>query len=145
MTNYRCLILVTSGLAIGCGGAGAPAVGEVRMVVLPARAANCELELVSVQPDDMAPGHRFGSGGQYQMIGAITLGLARGTDVMSEPIRALIRPRACAMGGEVVSLLATGDSGHYAITSTTITTVAQTDAAFTVWGPRTATPGPQKF
>ena len=48
-------------------------------------------------------------------------------------------------GDEVVSLLATGDSGHYAITSTSITTVAQTDAAFTVWGPRAAAPGPQKF
>ncbi len=145
MTNKRCLLLVVSGLATGCGGAGAPAVGEVRMVVLPARPANCELELVSIQPDDMAPGHRFGGGGQYQMIGAITLGLTQGTDVMSEPIRALIRPRACAMGGEVVSLLATGDAGHYAITSTSITTVTQTDAAFTVWGPRAAPSGPQKF
>lgn len=131
--------------ALAACGSPKPAVSEVRMVMLPARPADCSLELVSVQAEDMAPSGRFGAGGEYQMIGAVTLGLAQGTEVMSEPVRALVRPRACAMGGEVVSLLATGDSGHYAISGSSIRTVLQTDAVFTVWGPRAAKTGPEKF
>ncbi len=140
MTRWPLLLL----LLAACGG-GPPAVGSTRMVMLPAKPANCPLELVAVQAGDMAPGARFGAGGQYQMIGAVSLGLAQGTDIMSESVRGLVRPRACAMGGEVVSLLATGDSGHYNITSTSITTTVQTDAVFTVWGPRTDNAPPQKF
>ena len=135
---------VVATLTAACGGPSKPAVGEARMVMVPARPADCALQMVPVRPEDMAPGGQFGAGGQYQMIGAVTLGLAQGTDVMSEEVRKLVRPRACGMGGEVVSLLATGDSGHYEISGHNIRTVAQTDVVFTVWGPRTA-PTPQQF
>jgi hypothetical protein len=122
-----------------------PAVGVTRTVMLPPRAVDCQLELVYVKSEDMAPGGRFGEGGRYQMIGAVLLGLPKGTDITSESVRKLVRPRACELGGEVVSLLAAGDTGHYTVTGDSIVTTVQMDAVFTVWGPRTATAKPQAF
>ena len=139
------LVILAAAATANCGGPMKPAVGGAQTVVLPPRPADCELELVSVKPEDMAPGGRFGAGGQYQMIGIVAIGLDQGTDVMSPDVRKLVRPKACGYGGEVVSLLATGDSGHYVISGDSIRTVAQTDVVFTVWGPRAATPSPQRF
>jgi hypothetical protein len=129
-----CLVVA---LAASIGGCGGPAVGGSQMVVLAPKPADCPLELVTIHPEDMAPGGKFGAGGKYQMIGVVALGLDSGTNPMSPEVRKLVRPRACAYGGEVVSLLASGDSsnGHG---------VPQTDVVFTVWGPRT-TSGPQPF
>jgi hypothetical protein len=78
------------------------------------------------------------------MIGIVSLGVARGTDVMSPEVRRLVRPKACGYGGTVVSLLATGDSSHYVISGNMVRTVSQTDVVFTVWGPRTQS-APQRF
>ena len=93
------------------------------------RAAVCPLELTTVSAGDMAPGARFGDGGQYEMVGVISIGADEGTSPFSEPIKAIVRPRACAMGGEIVSLLANGTGanayGH-----------AQQNLAFTVWAKR---------
>ncbi|MBA3461038.1 MAG: hypothetical protein H0T46_13825 [Deltaproteobacteria bacterium] len=137
--------LVIALVGLGCGGPSKPAVGGSQMVILPPRPANCELDIVTVRPEDMAPGARFGAGGQYQMIGVVALGLKQGTDVLSPEVRSLVRPKACGYGGEVVSLAAAGDSSHYVITGNTIRTVAQTDVLFTVWGPRSAGTEPQRF
>ena len=115
------------------------------MVLLPPKPATCELELVAVGPGDMMPGARFGAGGEYQMIGIVALGLEQGTDVMSPEVKNIVRAKACSYGGEVVSLLATGDSAHYQISGRSIRTVAQTDVVFTVWGPHAAAATPQRF
>jgi hypothetical protein len=124
---------------------GPPAIGETRTVVLPPRPADCSLELVSVQAADMAPGARFGGGDQYQMIGVIGLGLDPGVDVMSESVRALVRPRVCAMGGEVVSLLSGGDDHRAARVGRSTIDVVQTSIVFTVWAHTAAAVVPQKF
>jgi hypothetical protein len=129
------LVVALASISSGCGG---PAVGGSQMVVLAPKPPDCPLELVTIHPEDMAPGGRFGAGGQYQMIGVVALGLDQGTNPMSPEVRKLVRPRACAYGGEVVSLLATGDSQHAGQFR------AQTDVVFTVWGPRTSS-GPQPF
>ena len=131
MHRSSAFFVVTVAALCALGGCG-PAVGEARMgaphAALP---PTCKLEFVAVSAGDMAPGARFGSGGQYELIGSVMIGADEGTDAMSEGIRKLVRPRACRMGGEVVSLLATGsgsnDYGH-----------AQQNIAFTVWGPRSA-------
>ena len=139
-------VLAMAGVAVAaCGGPPRPAVGEVRTVMMPPRPADCALEIIAVDAEDMMPGARFGAGGQYQMIGVVSVGLPRGTDVLAEEVRALVRPRACAMGGEVVSLLATGDNGHFLITGRSITTIVQTEVGFTVWGARAAEPASQRF
>jgi hypothetical protein len=130
-------ILVVSTMALaGCG----PAVGEVRMgAPHPAKVADCPLEFVSVSANDMAPGAKFGSGGKYEMIGAVNIGADEGTDAMSEEIRKIVRPRACAMGGEVVSLLASGTAQYRGKFR------AQQNISFRVWGPISAQQGPQRF
>jgi hypothetical protein len=119
---------------------GAPAVGETRMGLRhTGRPANCSLQLVSIQAGDMAPGARFGSGGELEMVGMVTIGADAGTDPFSEPMKQIVRPRACAMGGEVVSLLASGsDSNAYGR--------PQQSIAYTVWARRATAPtGPQAF
>jgi hypothetical protein len=134
MRNWIGLVVVLGSSASGCGG---PAVGGSQMVVLAPKPPDCPLELVTIHPEDMAPGARFGAGGQYQMIGVVALGLDQGTNPMSPEVRKLVRPRACAYGGEVVSLLVGGDSSNgYGR--------PQTDVVYTVWGPRAAS-GPQPF
>jgi hypothetical protein len=138
MTQLRRMLLVTTTVFVGCGGGAA--VGEVRMgAPHPAKVADCPLEFVSVSAGDMAPGAKFGSGGKYEMIGAVNLGADEGTDPMSEEIRKLVRPRACGMGGEVVSLLASGSAQYRGQLR------AQQNISFTVWGPISAHQGPQRF
>jgi len=75
----------------------------------------------------MAPGARFGGGGKYEMIGAVNIGAAEGTDPMSESMRALVRPRACAMGGEIISLVASGAAQYRGQFR------AQQNISFAVW------------
>jgi hypothetical protein len=136
MMHARWMLLASTILFAGC----APAVADVRTgAPHPAKAASCPLEFASVSAGDMAPGAKFGSGGKYEMIGMVSIGAKEGTDAMSEEIRKLVRPRACAMGGEVVSLLATGAAQYRGQFS------AQQNISFTVWGPISAHQGPQRF
>jgi hypothetical protein len=120
-----------------CGG---PAVGEVR-TGLPhtSRPADCQLQLVTVSAADMAPGARFGSNGEYEMVGSVLIGADKGTDAFSDEVKKIVRPRACKMGGEIVSLLASGtDANLYGH--------AQQSIAYTVWAKRSSAPsGPQTF
>ncbi len=133
MKRLTCLFVALA----ACGG---PAVGEVR-TGLPhtSRPADCQLQLVSVSAGDMAPGARFGSGGEYEMIGMVTIGADSGTDAFSDEMKKLVRPRACRMGGEIVSLLASGsDANAYGH--------PQQSIAYTVWAKRSTAPsGPQAF
>jgi hypothetical protein len=112
-------------LLASCG----PAVGEVRRAVRSPKPADCHLEIVEIQSIDMMPGAKFG-GGEFEMIGMVTVGADEGTDSQSEEIRNLVRPRACGMGGDLVSLLSSG-------TGTTLARTAQQNIAFTVWAKRT--------
>jgi len=105
----------------------------------PPRPPECALEFVSVSPGDMASGARFGMNGEYEQIGMVTVGADEGTDALSEEVRQLVRPRACAMGGEVLSLMASGTGsnrgGH-----------AQQNIVFTVWAHRASQPAtPEPF
>jgi hypothetical protein len=87
----------------------------------------------------MAPGARFGMNGEYEQIGVVSIGADEGTNALSEEIRQLVRPRACGMGGEVISLLASGTGSTYG-------GYAQQDIVFTVWARRAAQPAaPQRF
>jgi hypothetical protein len=99
MTMRLACFIVAIGTS-ACGGPAKPAVGGSQMVLLPPKPANCELELVTVGAADMMPGARFGAGGQLQMIGVVSLGLARGTDVMSPEVKNIVRAKACGYGDE---------------------------------------------
>lgn len=136
----RCLastaVLTASLLALaGCGGT---VVGVVRTgVPRPAREPACALTLESIDPAERQPGGRFGAGGEYEQIGVVTLGTTLGTDPMSEDVLREVRPRACAMGGEVIALMSAVSSRRG---------YGQTDIAFSVWAHRVARPtAPQAY
>jgi hypothetical protein len=89
-------LFLVAGLLTGCG----PYVSESRMNAAPARPDDCELEFLHLQMMDMSP-----MGGTYEILGHVTVSNFSGTDPMSPENRALIRPRACAMGGEGVTIM----------------------------------------
>jgi hypothetical protein len=133
VARFSVLVFMVSSV-LGCG----PAVGETRTVIRPAKSEDCKLELVSVTSAQMQSGAGFGSGGTYEMIGVISIGAEEGTDPMSEEIRRLVRPRACSMGGDVVTLLASGTGANRR-------GFAQQNIVYTVWATRpedAATPKP---
>jgi hypothetical protein len=70
------------------------------MVNYPPRPENCELEFVKV---DM--GQLSGNQGPWELIGQIVLGEEGKQDPFDERYRAIVRPRACSMGGEAVGIV----------------------------------------
>lgn len=119
------LLLTMATIGVGC----APAVGQVQMgSPHAAKAPTCPLKFVPVGSREMMPGAPFGPGGQYEMVGVVAVGADAGSDPMSEPIRKLVRPRACALGGEVISLASS------ATTQNRNQLRAQQSIMFTVWG-----------
>jgi len=93
--------LASALLAASCG----PQISEVRSVNYPAREASCSLEFVQI--DKMAA-YTLYTDGKWQVIGQIILSEGGIVDPLSERYRAIVRPRACAMGGEAVALLTAG-------------------------------------
>jgi hypothetical protein len=68
----------------------------------------------------------------------ISVGADEGADVHSEEIREQVRPRACAMGGEMLGILTSGPATNRAGRSHEIVT-------FEVWAHRAAPQGPVPF
>lgn len=99
------------------------------MVMRPSKPENCKLELMQLSSTEMQAGAAFGANGTYEMIGVIAIGAKEGTDAMSEEIRQIVRPRACAMGGDVVTLLASGTGGRGG-------GIVQQNITYTVWATR---------
>jgi len=83
-------------LLFACG----PRISEVRLVPTPARAPECQLEFIKLDMMDLSS-----STGTWQVIGYVSLADIGKQDPFAEPNRALVRPRACAMGGEAVSIM----------------------------------------
>jgi hypothetical protein len=84
------------GMSLGCG----PKVSEVRTASYPPREENCALEFVKVDMADVSS-----QGGTWEMIGQIVLQGLGEQDPFAEEARAIVRPRACAMGGEAVGIV----------------------------------------
>jgi hypothetical protein len=112
-------------VVVGCGAEAR----EDRTVAPPPKPATCDVEVVSVNADDFAPGGRFGAGTEFRKLGTVDIGADKGVDPMSEPVRAAIRPRACAMGGDLVSFFPKrGGGSDYGY--------EQQDLVYTVWAKR---------
>jgi hypothetical protein len=72
------------------------------MVAAPPRPENCDLqflELTLEQTLPMSPAY------EYEVLGHIVLGETGVQDPLQEKYRAIVRPRACSMGGEAVKRL----------------------------------------
>jgi hypothetical protein len=86
--------VVATGLLVGCG----PTITETRMSNAAAKPSSCQLEFLNLAPNEM------GNSGPYETLGFISLSDTGSQDPMQEEYRALVRPRACRMGGEAISL-----------------------------------------
>jgi hypothetical protein len=65
-----------------------PGIGEMRMAYAPPREPSCTLDFLQLDMQDLAPGGKY---------------------------REIVRPRACAMRGEGVGILATGTAAPMAL------------------------------
>jgi len=83
-------------LGVACG----PAINETRMQSYPSRGETCELEFVKLDMNDLSSPQ-----GTWQLIGYVTIGGLGTRDPFSEDNRAIVRPRACGMGGEGVAIV----------------------------------------
>jgi hypothetical protein len=88
-------------MLIGCG----PNVTEMRTVSVPAREASCSLEFIKADMNEISSGT-----GKWELIGQIVLQEEGVQNPFDERYRAIVRPRACQMGGEAVALLMSATS-----------------------------------
>lgn len=88
--------LVVAGVLPACG----PKVSELRTASYPPREENCALEFVKVDMADVSS-----KDGTWEMIGQIVLQGLGEQDPFAEEARAIVRPRACAMGGDAVGIV----------------------------------------
>jgi len=126
-------------LTAGCS----PAPAVYRSVIKPPREENCEIQLLLVTQEEMRPGGKYGSTGEFEQIGSISLTRAGDTDPASPDVRSAVRERACAMGGEFVSLwgsttIPNGMGVPYQVTNYIVWTKRASPAS-------PATSGPQPF
>jgi hypothetical protein len=90
------LVLLASLAA--CATTAAPAISESRMTIHPANAPDCLLMFLRSDMTKMMPG------GEWEVVGFVTIGAEGEIDPTDEKYRELVRPRACAMGGEAVTV-----------------------------------------
>lgn len=89
----------------GCG----PSVSEVRLGAASPRAPGCDLDFIQFEIRELAPG------GTYEVLGHVTLSQGGVQDPLQPQYREIVRPRACAMGGEAVGVLASGAASPWAL------------------------------
>lgn len=77
----------------------------MRTVNAPARDANCSLEFIKANMTELSSGT-----GQWELLGQIVLQEEGVQDPFAERYRAIVRPRACAMGGEAVAIVMSATS-----------------------------------
>ncbi len=115
---------------VGCGAQASDArVGTPR----PPREAQCDLTVIDAM--DTA------NFAKYEQVGIVRVSNAeQGKGPLDPEMRALVRPRACALGGEAISVLASGD----AASRNGLRTTAY--GGYIVWARKSARPAsPQKF
>jgi len=95
MRIATCVVVLA--LGVGCGKA---AITETRIVQAPPRAANCPLELVTVDMTSMTFNQT------WETVGFVSLSDRGAQDPNAEENRSLVRPRACAMGGTSIAVAA---------------------------------------
>jgi hypothetical protein len=98
--------------AIGCG----PNISETRMAYFPPKAEGCNLEVINKA---LASGENFAlPDSPYEIVGMIGLGENGTQDPFSDRYMAIVRPRACKMGGDAISLMASQTTNQYITNAT---------------------------
>jgi len=93
----RCIYVGLFGLAIlsACG----PFVSEQRLAFNAPKPPTCAIEMVKTEITDLAPG------GPWEHVGSIIIQYYKNLDPLSEKVLATVRPRACQMGGEAITIM----------------------------------------
>jgi hypothetical protein len=91
--SLGCLICLP--LLAACG----PNVSEVRSASYPPREENCSLEFLKLDNQTMS------GQGPWEVIGQVILMEQGKQDPFAEERKAIVRPRACKMGGEAVAIM----------------------------------------
>jgi hypothetical protein len=76
------------------------AVSVSRNIQAPSRPANCELELVQADMMELSP-----MGTRWDYLGTVSIAGNHDVDPTSEAARAMIRAKACELGGTSVALM----------------------------------------
>jgi len=131
LTAKKCLTVVfAASLLAGC----VQMVSVNRMMSVPPRPADCDLALVQADMMELSP-----MGTKWDYLGTVTIAANQTVDSASEQARALIRPKACELGGTSVALMTSmSNSGGMGF--------ARGGAVvFAVLRPKTAPAAPTKF
>ncbi|MBN1611956.1 MAG: hypothetical protein JW940_35320 [Polyangiaceae bacterium] len=96
---------------VACG----PNISEVTMVTYPPREEGCSLEFLKI---DMAALSSPSS--EWEMIGQIVLNEEGEQDPLAERYRALVRTRACRMGGEAIGVAMNAHNESILVSGTAI-------------------------
>jgi hypothetical protein len=132
----RRLFVVVSLLSmtgLGCG-LGGPSVNETRMAMYPPNPEHCHLDVVN---GVTSPNVAMMPNSPYELIGMVGLGETGIVDPFSPEYVAIVQPRACAMGGDAVGLMASSVSSAGPMSST--------GTAYAVLRKRNAQAAPQVF
>jgi hypothetical protein len=91
----RWIILVAALTCVACG----PDIKETRMGFYPPREPACSLEFVQYDA------RLIGPTAAWELLGYIEISEKHASDPFAPKYRKIIRPRACSMGGEAVTLV----------------------------------------
>lgn len=133
------LLLVALALNLGCS-QSVSAVSVTVMAVAPPRPNDCALQTRQIPVTSMD----FHT--KYQMLGAISLGERGMQNPFSERYLRVVRPRACRMGGTILTLiLHSMSTSAMGSSSGTVYAVLRERPAFGSRGSKPAGPGPTRL
>jgi hypothetical protein len=95
----RATIILATFVSFGVTACGGPAIKETRLGFYPAREPACTLEYVQWDPRILQ------ANGPWEILGYLEIDEKNPADPFSPKYRSIVRPRACHMGGEAVSLV----------------------------------------
>jgi hypothetical protein len=98
------LLCLSSLAAAGCG----PAIAEQRIGYSPPRPETCAVTVVNGAMKD--PMMWAAASGPYELLGTISLNESGTVDPFSDESLNIVRPRACRMGGDAISLMVSTQS-----------------------------------
>jgi hypothetical protein len=91
-------LVLAAAATLACG----PDVTETRMGFYPPRDRRCPLEFVSADLRTMGPAS------PWELIGYVTVSEKNPENPFSPKYREIVRPRACDMGGEAITIVQAG-------------------------------------
>lgn len=131
MDMKRLVLLASCLLAVSCA---AEMVRVNQMKMAPAREPDCKLELVEADMMELSP-----MGTKWDFLGTVSIGANDRVDPMSEATRAMIRPKACKMGGTAVALMQSSAA------TTNLSPGTSSGVTFAVLRPKQAPDAPTEF